>query len=65
MGAALRLRRLYSVYPRPCGICLQANDRTLFKERHGLSRRQVRQMHRGPYHKECLGGIRCVVESRQ
>jgi len=27
----MRLRRLYDVYPRPCGICLQANDRTLLR----------------------------------
>jgi hypothetical protein len=31
MGAAMRLRRLYGVYPRPCGMCLQANDRTLLR----------------------------------
>jgi hypothetical protein len=31
MGAALWLRRLYDVYPRPCGICLQANDHTLLR----------------------------------
>jgi hypothetical protein len=32
MSAALRLRRLYGVYPRPCDICLQANDRTLLPQ---------------------------------
>jgi hypothetical protein len=35
MGAAMRLRRLYDAYPRPCGLYLQANDRTAVAlERH-------------------------------
>jgi hypothetical protein len=36
MSAALRLRRLYGVYPRPYGPCLQANDSTytVVPERH-------------------------------
>jgi hypothetical protein len=32
MGAALWLCRLYAVYPRPCGMCLQADDRTPLRE---------------------------------
>ena len=35
MGAALWSRRLYDAYPRPCGLYLQANDRTAVAlERH-------------------------------